>query len=309
MRNGIVVIGTVFVDIKGFPNDIYLPEGRNAGRIEFIHGGVARNVVEDVANLELRPTFISAIDDTAMGEDVLNKLKRHKVNTEYVKVYPDSMGTWLAVFDHKGDLAGSISKRPTHYPIMQTLEEKGDEIFSQADSVIVQVDLHKDIMNKTLELAEKYGVKLYALISNMTIATERRDFAQKFDCFICNQQEAGILFVDDYDDKTPEELCEIIADRIAKAKIPAMIVTMGGQGSVYADLNGNKGICPAKKVELKDTTGAGDAFCAGAMSALTYGKTLAEAVEVGTTLAASVIVSSENVCPRFLPEEFGIVRE
>ena len=309
MRNGIVVIGTVFVDIKGFPNDIYLPEGRNAGRIEFIHGGVARNVVEDVANLELRPTFISAIDDTAMGEDVLNKLKRHKVNTEYVKVYPDSMGTWLAVFDHKGDLAGSISKRPTHHPIMQTLEEKGDEIFSQADSVIIQVDLHKDIMNKTFELAEKYGVKLYALISNMTIATERRDFAQKFDCFICNQQEAGILFVDDYDDKTPEELCEIIADRIAKAKIPAMIVTMGGQGSVYADLSGNKGICPAKKVELKDTTGAGDAFCAGAMSALTYGKTLAEAVEVGTTLAASVIVSSENVCPRFLPEEFGIVRE
>ena len=189
------------------------------------------------------------------------------------------------------------------------MEEKGDEIFSQADSAIIQVDLHKDIMNKTFELAEKYGVKLYALISNMTIATERRDFAQKFDCFICNQQEAGILFVDDYDDKTPEELCEIIADRIAKAKIPAMIVTMGGQGSVYADLNGNKGICPAKKVELKDTTGAGDAFCAGAMSALTYGKTLAEAVEVGTTLAASVIVSSENVCPRFLPEEFGIIRE
>lgn len=309
MRNGIVVIGTVFVDIKGFPNDIYLPEGRNAGRIEFIHGGVARNVVEDVANLELRPTFISAIDDTAMGEDVLNKLKRHKVNTEYVKVYPDSMGTWLAVFDHKGDLAGSISKRPTHHPILQTLEEKGDEIFSQADSVIIQVDLHKDIMNKTFELAEKYGVKLYALISNMTIATERRDFAQKFDCFICNQQEAGILFVDDYDNKTPEELCEIIADRITKAKIPAMIVTMGGDGAVYADLNGNKGICPAKKVELKDTTGAGDAFCAGAMSALTYGKTLAEAVEVGTTLAASVIVSSENVCPRFLPEEFGIIRE
>ena len=37
---GIVVIGAVFVDIKGFPEDIYVPEGRNAGRIEYIHGGV-----------------------------------------------------------------------------------------------------------------------------------------------------------------------------------------------------------------------------------------------------------------------------
>ena len=31
---GIVVIGAVFVDIKGFPEDVYVPEGRNAGRIE-----------------------------------------------------------------------------------------------------------------------------------------------------------------------------------------------------------------------------------------------------------------------------------
>ena len=37
---GIVVIGAVFVDIKGFPEDVYVPEGRNAGRIEYIHGGV-----------------------------------------------------------------------------------------------------------------------------------------------------------------------------------------------------------------------------------------------------------------------------
>ena len=54
---GIVVIGATFVDIKGFPNDTYIPDGRNAGRIEYIHGGVARNVVEDIANMELRPTW------------------------------------------------------------------------------------------------------------------------------------------------------------------------------------------------------------------------------------------------------------
>ena len=35
---GIVVIGTVFVDIKGFPDDLYNPTGRNAGRVETVHG-------------------------------------------------------------------------------------------------------------------------------------------------------------------------------------------------------------------------------------------------------------------------------
>ena len=33
---GIVVIGATFVDIKGFPNDTYIPDGRNAGRVEYM---------------------------------------------------------------------------------------------------------------------------------------------------------------------------------------------------------------------------------------------------------------------------------
>ena len=57
---GIVVIGAAFMDIKGFPQDIYIPDGRNVGRIEFVHGGVARNVVEDIANMELRPTDVGS---------------------------------------------------------------------------------------------------------------------------------------------------------------------------------------------------------------------------------------------------------
>ena len=107
-KNGIVVLGAVFVDIKGFPEDIYVPYGRNAGHVEYIHGGVSRNVVEDIANLELRPTFLGIVDNTALGEDVVRKLQRHKVNIEYMKEIPNGMGTWLAVFDHNGDLAGSV---------------------------------------------------------------------------------------------------------------------------------------------------------------------------------------------------------
>ena len=302
----ILVIGATFVDIKGFPFDNYLPTGRNAGRVEYVHGGVARNVVEDIANVELRPTFLSIVDDTPMGDAVLQKLRNHKVNTDYVLTRPDGMGTWLAVFDNSGDVAGSISKRPNMYPVAELLQEKGDEIFSQVSSVVVEIGLDKEIVKGSLDLAQKHNVKTFALVANMSIAAERRDLLQQFDCVICNQQEAGILFLDDYQDKTPEEMRDILAERIAAANIPSMVVTMGGDGAVYASLKGEKGVCPARKVQVKDTTGAGDSFCAGVAIGMTYGKTMAEAVEIGTTLAASVIISSENVCPRFRPEEFGL---
>lgn len=302
----IVVIGASFVDIKGFPEDNYVPTGRNVGRVEYVHGGVARNVVEDIANVELRPTYLGIVDDSPMGAAVLQKLKNHKVNVDYVMTRPDGMGTWLVVLDNNGDVAGSISKRPNMLPLVDLLEEKGDEIFSRADSVVLEVDLDKEIVKHTLDLAKKHHVKAVGMVSNMSIAVERRDLLQRFDCFICNQLEAGLLFLDDYSDKTPEELREILSRKAALANISSMVVTMGAQGAVYADRFGDSGICPARKVQVKDTTGAGDAFCAGVTIGLTYGSPLASAVEIGSMLAASVITSSENVCPRFLPEELGL---
>ena len=301
-----VVIGTVFVDVKGFPEDRYIPTGRNAGRVEIVHGGVGRNVAEDIANVELRPKFVSLVDDNAEGEAVLKKLRNHKVNTDYVLSVPDGMGMWLAVFDNSGDLAGSISKRPDPSALVQLLEEKGDEIFADADSIVVEIDLDKEVVKQVFKYAEKHHKKVYAVVANMSIASQRRDFLQSTDCFVCNVLEAGILFVTDFSQLSPEELCEELSRRVISARIPAVVVTMGSKGSVYADMQGNKGVCPAETVQVRDTTGAGDAFCAGVAMGLTYGKTMPEALEIGTRLAASVITVSENVCPRFLPQELGL---
>ena len=302
----IVVIGSVFVDIKGFPDDVYSPTGRNAGRVETVHGGVGRNVAEDIANVELRPVFVSMVDDSAQGEEVLRKLRNHKVNTDYVISTPDGMGIWLAVFDNTGDLAGSISKRPEMSPMIELLDQKGDEIFRDADSIVVEIDMDKEIIKRVFRYAEKYGKKVYAVVSNMVIASQRRDFLQSIDCFVCNVLEAGILFVDDFTQLEPEALAEAIQERIVKANIPSMVVTMGSRGAVWASMDGEKGFSPPESVKVRDTTGAGDAFCAGVAVGLTYGKTMQESVRIGTHLAASVITVSESTCPRFLPRELGL---
>lgn len=306
---GIAVIGDVFIDIKGFSTSTYIPYGRNLGTIQQIHGGVARNVAEDIANVELEPVFVGTVDDDAMGEAVIQKLNRHKVDSRYMKKVKNGMGTWLAVFDHNGDVVASVSKRPEHEAMVQILEESGDEIFANADSIAIEIDMDQEVTKKTFALAEKYNKKVYALVSNMSVAIERRDLIRKTECFVCNQQEAGILFSENYDDITPEELYQILPERIRSAKISKMVVTMGDKGAVYATLDGENGICPALKVDVVDTTGAGDAFFSGVCLGLTYGKTLQEACVIGTRLASTVICTSENICPRFMPEEFGITRK
>ena len=303
---GMVVIGAVFVDIKGYPTSAFIPTGRNAGRVEQIHGGVGRNVAEDIANCELRPTFVSLVDDSGTGVDVVRKLKSHRVNTDYIRKTRNGMGTWLAVFNDDGDVAASISQRPNLLPIAHTLEQDGDEIFQNADSVVIEIDMDKEIVKRVFAYAQKYHKSVYAVVSNMTIAVERRDFLQQTDCFVCNRQEAGILFVEDFEDKTVEQMQQILLQKVKSANIPRMIVTLGDVGAVYATADGESGFCPAQPVHVRDTTGAGDAFFAGITIGLTYGKGMQDACAIGTRLAAATICTLENVCPRFMPGEFGL---
>ena len=169
---------------------------------------------------------------------VIDKLARHKVNTRFIQKKPDGMGTWLAIFDNDGDVHAAISKRPDTTPLTGLLQEQGDAIFADCDSIALELDLEKETVKQTLRYAKKYGKKVFAVVSNMSIAMERRDFLQQIDCFVCNQQEAGLLFSDDYDHLSPDEMCRVLTGNVRSANIPSMVVTMGGQGAVYACADG-----------------------------------------------------------------------
>ena len=304
---GIVVFGATFVDIKGYPTSQYIPGGRNVGRVVQVHGGVGRNVAEDIANVELKPTFVTVLDQTATSDDVLRKLERHNIDTRYIIRSEDGLGTWLAIFDNSGDVVASISKRPDLSPIAQVLEERGDELFAGADSIVLEIDMEVPLVKKIFALAEKHHKDLYAVVSNMSIAVERRDLLKKTGCIVCNLQEAEMLFSESYEGLTPEELYPRLEQSIQRAQIQRMIVTMGEQGAVFAEQGGHCGVCPPQKVNTIDTTGAGDGFFSGVAIGLTYGKSLEESCRIGTRLAASIIATRESVCPRFLPEEFDLV--
>ena len=301
----IIVIGAVFVDIKGYPSRTYIPGGRNAGKVRYVHGGVSRNIAEDLGNLGLEPVYLSLVDPNGVGEDVLLRLQEHGVDVSLVRQTPEGMGTWLAVFDNNNDVCASISHRPDMMPLLKLLQDKGNTIFPAAESVLLELDLDEPVVEELYRLKAKYGTKVYAAVSNINIALDRRAYLQQTDCFVCNRQEAGVLFSVEFSGENPEALARQLSELVTGAEIPAMIVTLGADGAVWADQNGRFGVCPAQQVPVADTTGAGDAFFAGVAAGLTYGKDLAEACAIGVRLASSVICSLENTCPRFLPSEFG----
>jgi len=301
----IAVIGCIFVDIKGYPSAAFIHAGRNAGKVRYVHGGVCRNIAENLGNLGLEPVFLSLVDPSGTGEDVLRRLNEHGVDTRLIRKVSEGMGTWLAVFDNNNDVYASISHRPDMEPLLAVLQQEGNALFAKADSVLVELDMEQPIIEEVYRLKEKHNTRVFAAVSNINIALDRREFLQSTDCLVCNRQEAGILFSCEFSGCDPESLASQLSERVTGARIPSMVVTLGEEGAIWADLGGRYGTCPSQQVPVADTTGAGDAFFSGVAAGLTYGKSLQEACSIGTRLASSVICSLENTCPRFLPSEFG----
>lgn len=295
---GITVIGAVFVDIKGYSINKYIPDGRNAGYIKEVHGGVARNAAEDLANIGVDSRLVSLVDGSGTAVQVVRHLKESGVDTSFIKEADTGMGTWMAIFDEKGDVAANISVRPELLPLIDHIEENKKEIFENTDAVLLEIDVDERIDEVVFRYAKQYGKKIYSFVSLMADAIKRKEYIKRSECFICNLQEAGMLFEEDMKDRDIDSLIELISQKRREEGIKNLIVTLGDKGSIYSGADGQRGYIKAAKVELKDSTGAGDAFAAGAAAALTYDKTMQEACEIGTKMAADVITGTKNVCGR-----------
>jgi len=295
----LAVIGTTFVDIKGYPLGKYLPQGRNAGKIEQFHGGVSRNIAEDIAALDVSVDFVSLVDKGGIGADVISHLKEKNVGVNFVRATDNGMGTWLAIFEPSGEISANISKRPELMPICDILNEAGDDIFSSSDAILLEIDIDEEIVDLVFKLAHKHNKPVYSVISNITVAMERYDYIMQSDLFVCNRIEAKDFFnCTDDDFSSADRALNTLSSNFKNIDLKKMVVTLDSDGAVFCSKDGESGICPPKKVNVIDTTGAGDSFFAGVCVGLAMKESLKDACIRGNEMAVKVIQSVENVYSR-----------
>ena len=293
----ILLIGSCFTDIKGFPFGKYDPVGRNIGKIEYFSGGVARNVAMNCSNMGYVVTFVSMADTGKSGDEMLDQLREAGADVTNV-LRPDrgGSGVWMAVMNEDGDVAGSISQQPDLDMLEKHIRSAVESIIDGCRAVLLEIDLNERIAEYCIERAEKAGVPVYAIVGNLSVARARHDLLARCRCFICNRAEALSLFgwTEDGDGKP---LTEIVSHGAGKIGLPQMVVTLGGDGAVWCDREtGRAGHVPARAAHVVDTTGAGDAFFSACVCALLEGRELEEACQAGTVLASAVIGSTDNAC-------------
>lgn len=146
--------------------------------------------------------------------------------------------------------------------------------------VLLQLEVNQDANEKVAKLAKENGVRV--IINTAPYQPISDDFLQGAFLVTPNEVEAEDLT------GIPVNSLES-ADRAAQVffgkGVQNVLITLGSRG-VYVNSNGKSEIIPAFHVKAVDTTGAGDAFNGGLLTALSEGKDLWEAARFANALAA-----------------------
>ncbi|WP_284642966.1 carbohydrate kinase family protein [Paenibacillus silviterrae] len=299
MTSLVTVIGTIFVDCKGFANENYNALGRNLGSVQFVHGGVGRNVVENLANLQLPAAFVSTVDDSGLGEEIQKRLTSAGVSTQFLLRTPkEGMGMWLAVLNEKGDLMGSISQMPNLTTMQNLVLQRSEEIVKSSSHLVLEVDLNEQISRRLLEEAKQWKKPVYGIPGNLDVVLKHPDLLQALECFICNDVEAEKLVSSELGSMDIQAKIEAMVKYVDANGLQSMVITLGAEGSIYYDPRTQQsGYQPVFPVRLVDSSGAGDAYFSGTVMGLVRGLPLSQAVVCGTKVAGWTIESKENNCP------------
>ena len=149
-----------------------------------------------------------------------------------------------------------------------------------ADILMLQLEINQDALEKVVDIASEAGIRV--VLNPAPAHRLPESLLRKIDTLTPNESEAAILSgipVNDVEDA--KKAARVLLDM----GINHVVITMGSQG-VYVSDGLKEEFIPAIPVKAIDTTGAGDAFNGGFITALAQGFDLFDAARFGNATGA-----------------------
>lgn len=154
------------------------------------------------------------------------------------------------------------------------------ERIKESAYLLLQLEVNQDANEKVAAMAKATGVKVIVNTAPYSPVTD--EFLSGCYLVTPNEVEAEELTgICVSDLESADKAAKVFKDK----GVQNVVITLGSRG-VYVNEDGKSEIVPAYKVNAIDTTGAGDAFNGGLLTALSEGKTIGEAARFANALAA-----------------------
>src|SRR5688500_11088453 len=278
----IVILGDVMVDVVVRLSEP-LARGSDAPAVISFHGGgSAANTAAWLAAAGAEPVLVGGVGDDERGREARAGLVAHGVDAR-LAVDPElPTGTCLVLVGPDGERtmapdAGANDSLAEGDLVPELLGE-GGHLHVSGYSLLRPGS--RDAARAAIGRASRAGMTVSVdPSSSALLSAEFLDWADGADLLLPNASEAHALT----GESDPERAAQALAERFGE-----VVVTLGPAGALWTD--GDEVLrAAAVAVDPVDSTGAGDAFAAGLLSARTAGMSTAEALAAGCKLAARAV--------------------
>lgn len=288
VQKRILVVGSINMDIV-----VQVEEQPKAGETLLgsdalnISGGKGANQAVGAARAiplslqkQLSVTMLANVGTDGYGKTLKDNLELSGVSTDYVESVEGSSGIALITVDQHGENMIVVSPSANGKLAPERLKP---EMLDNVEMVVMQLEIPLETVEVVAKAAFERDIPV---MLNPAPARElSQELLSHLSILVVNESEAEFLS----QIKVESKATAVQAAKDLQTKgVNTVIVTLGGDGLVWLD-GDNSGTMDALKVDVVDTTAAGDTFCGSLATQLAQGIGLEDALRFANAAAALAV--------------------
>ena len=306
----VIVVGSANIDLIARVEHLPAPGETVLGSdVAQRPGGKGANQAVAARRLGADTTMFAAVGPDAFGEAVLTALQAEGVRAEHVTRAPEATtGIAMVIVAATGENSIVVAPGANSRLDRAALNDLSS-VCQPGDVLVLQLEVPVDTCLAAAHTARRRGARvvLNAAPPPKPGDVIFLDLLRHVDVLILNETEARELGTEI--DAAFGAGWDSLAAALRQLGPATVVITLGAQGAVAASIDGTHQQMPFR-IEVVDTTGAGDAFCGAFAAAYADGRALTDAVRRGcaagalatTALGAQAALPTETDLDRLLSE-------
>ena len=282
MSGKITVVGANMIDLIAYvPRFLNVGETLHGTEFQMGYGGKGANQAVMAAKLGTNVVMVTKVGEDVFGGGTKENLAKFGIDTKHVLSTKDAFSgvAPIQVVPQGQNEIVIVSGANNALTNDEIEAAKGD--IAESAYLVCQLEIDLKLTLKALQIAKEVGTPT---ILNPAPAVESlpKEIYELTDIFCPNETETQILTGIKVDSVAS---AEVAAKELLTRGVKTVLITLGENGCLIVDKDGATHI-PATKVNVVDTTGAGDAFVGALAHFLALGAPLTEAAKRAVRVAS-----------------------
>ncbi|MBQ6431964.1 MAG: bifunctional hydroxymethylpyrimidine kinase/phosphomethylpyrimidine kinase [Oscillospiraceae bacterium] len=285
------VVGGVNIDIGGRSLAPLVPKDSNPGKVTMSLGGVGRNIAHNMSLLGVDVRFLTAFGDDIYAQRIAASCGELGIDISHALQVPGgATPTYLFLNDSDGDMALAMSDMEICERITPKYLAANLQLLNNAQLVVTDTNIPEQSL---AYLAEHCTAPIFADPVSTAKAGKLKPILGKLHTIKPNRIEAELLSGVKI---TDENSLREAARTLLATGLHRVFISLGTDGVFAADQKEMR-LQPCFRAEMKNATGAGDAFMAALAWAYLEGTDLAQTAKAAAAAAAIAVEGSETINP------------